>query len=190
MTEISNIHEAEKLGVDFIGLIFVPSSPRSISFESAKSLRKEIVKAKAVGVFMDMPSEEVNKYCSELKLDFAQLHGVPNLDLCKEINIPTIQAFRGVPNVETTEEFLEICQYILIDKADNEDEANFSKIAALPNLIRSKLFLAGGLNSENIQKAVDMVNPFAVDCARGIEIEPRKKDTTKMLSFINNLPST
>jgi len=189
MTCAEDIRATEGLGIEFIGFIFVQSSPRSITFEDATDLRGEAMGVKTVGVFMDMPSEQINKYCTGLKLDFAQLHGDPDIEKCKQINVPVIQAFRGVPDSKTVEKFLEICPYILIDKADGEDLADFDAIAALPNSIRSKLFLAGGLNSENVRKAVDMVHPFAVDCARGIETKLGKKDPKEMRAFLHNLPN-
>ena len=190
MTDMLDIGEAEDLGVDFIGLIFVRTSPRSVTLEDATYLRNEITRAKAVGVFVNMSAENINKYCKKLNLDYAQLHGDPDIEKCKKITTPVIQAFREVPDVKVTEKFLKVCPYILIDKANDEDETDFDAIATLPRPIRSKLLLAGGLNPENVRKAVDKVRPFAVDCARGIESKPGKKDPKKMRAFLHNLPTT
>lgn len=187
MTDMLDIGKAEELGVDFVGLIFVRSSPRSVTLEDATYLRNEITGAKTVGVFMNMPPERINKYCKKLHLDYAQLHGKPDIEKCRKITTPVIQAFRGVPDMKVAEAFLKICPYILIDKADGENEADFDAISELPESIRSKLFLAGGLDPRNVRKAVDKVQPFAVDCARGIETKPGKKDPKKMQAFIYNL---
>ncbi len=190
MTDMLDVFEAVDLGVDFMGLIFVRSSPRSVTFELATYLRNEIGGAKAVGVFMDMSVKRINEYCKKLKLDFAQLHGKPDLQKYRRIKIPVIQAFRGVPDVKTAKKFLKVCPYILIDKADGSSVADFDAIAALPKSVRSKLFLAGGLNPKNVRDVVEKVKPFAVDCARGIEMKPGKKDSRKMRTFLNNIRSS
>jgi phosphoribosylanthranilate isomerase len=48
------------------------------------------------------------------------------------------------------------------------------------------LILAGGLNSENVKRAIDYVQPFAVDVSSGVEKTPGKKDRKKIFSFIKN----
>jgi phosphoribosylanthranilate isomerase len=46
------------------------------------------------------------------------------------------------------------------------------------------VILAGGLNPENVQVAINMTKPYAVDVATGVESRPGKKDRTKMRDFI------
>jgi len=47
------------------------------------------------------------------------------------------------------------------------------------------IFLAGGLNPENITEAIEKVRPFAVDAASGVEKSPKRKDFDKVKDFIN-----
>ena len=51
----------------------------------------------------------------------------------------------------------------------------------------SRIILAGGLTPENIQEAVDTVNPYAVDISSGVEAVPGVKDHDKLTKFFNNL---
>ncbi|MEI8229548.1 MAG: phosphoribosylanthranilate isomerase [Candidatus Peregrinibacteria bacterium] len=183
MTRGCDITSAEALNVDFLGLIFVPSSARSVSLSEAKLLRRDIRKAKFVGVFADHSVEVIEDYARTLHLDYVQLHGRPDLEKVKAISKPVIQAFRGIPNLATLESFLSVCPYFLLDKAEGADEADFSSVAALPSAIRSKLFLAGGLTPANVREVADAVQPFAVDTARGIEFHPGIKDYQRMFSF-------
>ncbi|MDA1209263.1 MAG: phosphoribosylanthranilate isomerase [bacterium] len=187
MTCEEDIAHAEDLGVDFIGFIFVDSSPRSVSMYSAKELRTHVSKSKTVGVFMNHSNEEIENYVKEVDLDYIQLHGEPSIDRIQHLSKPVIQAFRGIPDKETAEAFLQHCPYILIDKANGQSEADFEAIAGFPVDIRSKLFLAGGLTPGNVRPVVDRIQPFAVDCARGIESEPGKKNANRMLAFFQAL---
>jgi phosphoribosylanthranilate isomerase len=50
--------------------------------------------------------------------------------------------------------------------------------------IDKPLILAGGLRPENVQAAVKMLSPYAVDVATGVESRPGKKDHSKMRDFI------
>ena len=187
MTRSEDIAAAGQLSVDFVGFIFVPSSPRSVRFDEALELRKSISTAKAIGVFMDDTVDLIEKYADALQLDLVQLHSNPDIERVKKISKPVIQAFRGVPDVQTLESFLQYCPYVLIDKADGQEEVDFDAVAALPPHIRSKLFLAGGLTPGNVRSAADRIQPFAVDCARGIESQPGIKNHHRMLAFSHAL---
>ena len=187
MTRSEDIAAAEQLSVDFIGFVFVPSSPRSVELGEALELRKSIHAAKVVGVFADAAVDQIEKYAEALQLDFIQLHGYPDTERIKKISRPVIQAFRYVPDAQTLELFLQYCPYVLIDKVDGQEEVDFDAVAALPSHIRPKLFLAGGLTPENVRSAADRIQPFAVDSARGIESQPGIKNHHRMLAFSHAL---
>ena len=48
------------------------------------------------------------------------------------------------------------------------------------------MILAGGLNPENVKRAIDYVQPYAVDVSSGVEKTPGKKDRKKIINFIKN----
>lgn len=179
MTRMEDIALAEGLNVNFVGLIFAPDSPRKVTMDEAKMLRRSIKKAKAVGVFEHNTPEEIRQAITEVPLDIVQIYGkVP-----AGISVPVIHAFRGIPAMSELESF----EYVLIDKAEGEDVADVDAIAALPMSIRSRLFLAGGLTPQNVRAVSDRIQPFAIDCARGIESQPGIKDPDRMRSFSHAL---
>ena len=55
------------------------------------------------------------------------------------------------------------------------------------NLGSGRLILAGGLDPSNVQEAIRMVRPYAVDVSTGVELSPGIKDHEKIASFIENV---
>jgi phosphoribosylanthranilate isomerase len=49
------------------------------------------------------------------------------------------------------------------------------------------MYLAGGLAPENVKKAVEKVEPYAVDSCSLLESKKGVKDSTKVISFISKL---
>jgi len=61
----------------------------------------------------------------------------------------------------------------------------------LSKIIRNKLdptplILAGGLTPNNVEKAIHIVNPYAVDVSSGVEASPGIKDPKKVIEFVQN----
>jgi len=210
MTRKEDIEAAERLGVDYIGFIFAPS-PRGVSFDVARILRKAIVRAKLVGVFdceqhynnsglsgRGVPGfsisnlhenlEGIEKYVRQLRLDYLQIYAPIGTDIGSDFGVPVIRAFRGMPDVKVLRRTLDHCAFVLIDKAPYRSAADFHDIATLPLTVRSRLFLAGGLTPENVCREVGRIKPYALDCARGIESAPGQKDKHRMSLFLHSLP--
>ncbi len=187
MTRVEDIAAAQSLGVDFLGFIFEPSSPRCISLQEAKKVRSHIHNAAVVGVFEGSSADKMTHYARELDLDFLQIYGNLDDEALNAISIPIIHAFRGVPTLDELQKSLQTCAYVLIDKEKGKEETDFDAIAALPFSIREKMFLAGGLTPKNVRMTADRIHPYAVDCARGIESQPGIKDHDLMQDFISSL---
>ena len=81
MTEAENIREVEQLGVDMIGFIFYPKSPRCLC-ELPDYLP---VHAKRVGVFVNENKENIQMYAHRFALDYIQLHGDESPEYCIDI---------------------------------------------------------------------------------------------------------
>ena len=81
MTDGENIRAVEALGVDLIGFIFYPGSPRCVREVPSYLPRK----AGRVGVFVDAPREEILRRHETFRFDYIQLHGSESPAFCAQL---------------------------------------------------------------------------------------------------------
>jgi phosphoribosylanthranilate isomerase len=97
MTLPEQVHALDEMGVDFAGFIFYPKSPRyvghKISAEKMKKIKGRIAK---VGVFVNMPYDELMQTVETYRLDMVQLHGDETARFCEQVGnyVTVIKAFR------------------------------------------------------------------------------------------------
>lgn len=174
-------------GVDALGFIFYPKSPRYISPEQAAQIIKELPPLiDRVGVFVDAPLDEMVA-CAGAGLSYLQLHGHESAAYCVELRerLPfcgIVKAFR-VGEESRAEDFslydgcvdaFLLDTYMKGAKGGTGKPFDWSIIETLK--LQRPVFLAGGLSPENIVEAVAEVQPFAVDVNSGIESEPGIKN--------------
>jgi phosphoribosylanthranilate isomerase len=76
VTRASDARLAARLGVDLIGLIFYPDSPRAVTVERAKEIVRELPPTVSrVGVFVNSSPGSISRIAQEAGLDYVQLHG-------------------------------------------------------------------------------------------------------------------
>lgn len=188
---------AVELGASALGFIFWPGSPRYITAESAGEIvRRNSGRVKSVGVFVDQPAEEVMHIMDVAGLDIAQLHGAESPGYCRQILQPAgrrhvIKAI-GLQDGESA--MLDQYDHEMIILLDAHDPSRYGgtgrtvnwnsarEIAATRNTI-----LSGGLNPENIARAVEAVRPYGVDTSSGVESAPGVKDAARLKLFFEAL---
>ena len=179
--------------VDYMGFIMYPKSPRYVNNE-LKELLSLVKKAKKVVVFVNPSYEEV-KNALDLGADFIQLHGEETPEFGEKIGFKKIiKAFRVKENRIDFKElsFWKNAYAILLDtyvkgilggtgKTFNWDIAK--------RIVSSgyKVFLAGGIDPDNVLNAIKEVSPYAIDIASGVELYPGKKDPEKINRLFNSL---
>lgn len=193
LKEEEDVEFLNKFPVDYIGFIMYPKSPRYVK-EKLKELLSLVKKAKKVVVFVNPTYEEV-KEALNYGADLIQLHGEETLEFAKKIGLERIiKAFKVKENKLNFEElsFWKDAYGILLDtyvkgipggtgKTFNWDIAK--KVVSLGY----KVFLAGGIDPQNILEAIKEVSPYAIDIASGVELYPGKKDPQKIEKLFKNL---
>lgn len=194
---ITNVHDATMatdLGADLLGFNFFPGSPRFISAEKAKEIVGEIgSRSETVGVFVNEKVDLILKIADESNVDTIQLHGDETNAYIKEIRKrcgrSVIKAWRPTGEFDRGIFDGSDADAILIDSYSphlygGTGEVSNWKAAGKAAAIFPKVFLAGGLNPENVGAAIETVRPYAVDAASGVEAEKGRKDMKKLRDFI------
>ena len=194
ITGISDALACVRAGVDALGFVFYPPSSRYISAETAASIIQELPPfITTVGLFMNATAEEVRQTLTICRLDRLQFHGSESGEYCAQFGHPYFKAIAMGDGVQDFQQIL--AEYptssaFLLD-SHRKDEAGGSGAAFdwvnVPAGMDRPLILAGGLNPDNVQSAIEQVRPYAVDCSSGVEAEPGIKDHAKIRQFVENV---
>jgi phosphoribosylanthranilate isomerase len=184
---ITNIDDAlcvAECGAAAVGFIFYPPSLRYIQPNKARmivdKLPRELVK---VGVFVNETAAEVKRIFDYCGLDMLQFHGDETPDYCRQF--PSMYVIKAL-ELKNEEDVRSASCYdaaaILADSRRAGLYGGTGKITDwdLAGRIAQRLILSGGLNEDNIMKALQKVNPAALDINSGIEERPGKKDSAKI----------
>lgn len=189
-------------GADYLGINFHKESPRHVSLNSAIKWVSELPSfASTVGVFVNEDPAAIIKAVQKLNLNGIQLHGDESPDYISKLKLDLeskgetpfiIKAFKikNEQSLENLKDYKEIVDYFLLDSfVPGQDGGtgtifNWDLAQTVQEDLGKPIFLAGGLNSENVAKAIKKVNPFAVDVASGVEKSPKRKDPNKIKSFL------
>jgi phosphoribosylanthranilate isomerase len=196
ITNIEDALRAEKLGADALGFIFYKKSNRYVTPDETKIITKELSPfIIRVGVFVNESPESINKVSKETGINVVQLHGNEEPDIASKLLLPAIKAFR----VDDDFDFNQLESYrnysILLDTNSNSDYGGTGQKfnwELIPDDIRSKIILAGGISLENLEIIFKKIKPAGIDLSSSLESEPGKKDKKKMEEFfykVNQLRS-
>jgi phosphoribosylanthranilate isomerase len=190
ITRLEDALCAAASGADAVGFIFHEASPRYITPVKAKAIIAQLPAGIAkVGVFVNREAEEVKRTVDMCGLDLIQLHGDENPAYCHLF--PSERVIKSV-SPRMAEELLALAVYevraFLVDARDagryggTGKRADWALAARLGE--RHPLILAGGLDAANIEAALAVVSPRAVDINSGCELTPGIKDHDRMRRMI------
>lgn len=184
-------------GVDFIGLNFWTKSKRYLDPSRAPMIAaaaRAAGAAKLVGVFVDASVDEVTAIAKRVPLDLVQLHGDEDPERVSEIaaatNVPVWKSISvgGANDLDRLEAWP--VEHILLDTPSagrGGSGKTFDWTLAIEAHRRNparQFLLAGGLDPDNVRAAIEMVKPWGVDVASGVEAAPGIKDPDKLAAFV------
>jgi len=188
ITRAQDAQLAVQLGAWAIGFIFYEKSQRSLSVAQAKAiieaLPPQVVK---VGVFVNETIPEMLSVQARTGITIFQLHGEETPETAN--GLPSfIKAIRPKNEGELTSlSGFSKASYFLVDTYDSSQYGGTGRRVdvELAKAVKSygPLILAGGLNADNVARAISEISPFAVDVSSGVEASVGVKDPLKLQSF-------
>jgi phosphoribosylanthranilate isomerase len=184
---------AAELGVDAIGLVFHPSSPRAVSVARAADIVAVLPPfVSVVALFVDPSEGVVREVLRTVPVDLLQFHGDEEPAFCRMFGCPYIKAIamrRGLDLAAAVERYPE-ASGVLLDSY-REGVAGGTGMAfdwtLVPGRLGKPVVLAGGLTAENVFAAIRTVRPYAVDVSSGVEAAKGVKDPDRMHAFIQEV---
>ncbi|WP_201592661.1 phosphoribosylanthranilate isomerase [Psychrobacter fozii] len=198
-TQLSDIQTATQLGVDAVGLVFYPPSPRAVTLAQAQILSTALPAfVSVVALVVNIPQDELVELADNVPFDIIQFHGDESPEQCQQlasmVNKRWIKALRVNADTDSAasvsaqiDEFAKAgASSILLDAYHQHKYggtgARFDW-SLIPQDSSLPIILAGGLNPENIAATLELPI-YAVDVSGGIEIDKGKKDPAKMRAFM------
>jgi phosphoribosylanthranilate isomerase len=196
ITNLDDAAEAVRLGAWAIGLIHYEPSPRNIdpavAAQIAAAFRR---KAEIVGVFVNPTLAEVARAVEDEQLGVVQLNGEEGASFCAEVarrtGVKVIKAIHvaSAADIHAAEGYRGVDFHLFDRRAEalwGGTGETFDWELLRDHRSEVPAILAGGLRPDNVAEAIEIVHPFAVDVASGVEAEPGRKDHAKMAAFFEN----
>lgn len=193
MRNADNIEALDRLGIDLMGFIFYPKSPRYVEEPPAYLPRH----AKRVGVFVNEDPTTLQLLTERFGLDFVQLHGNESPEYChalSETGLSVIKAF-SIDQREDfagTEAYAEACHYLLFDTKCRQhggsgNQFDWSLLESYKG--QTPFLLSGGIGADSASalKAIRHPHLAGFDLNSRFEDKPGEKNIEIIKQFLSEL---
>jgi phosphoribosylanthranilate isomerase len=191
-------------GADMVGFVFFPPSPRHLSIETARDLRKQVKRrASKVALTVNADDATLANIVEALQPDVFQLHGSETVarlrDIKQKFGLPVMKAIAvatpadlaGLPG------YAAVADRILFDARAPKEATRPGGLGAvfdwhvLENLDLGVPFMvSGGLHAGNVADAVRVTRAGGVDVSSGVEAAPGQKDPEMIRAFVRAVRAT
>lgn len=207
MRDADNIRDISALGVDMIGLIFYPPSPRFVQqFSSGAGIIPDYAPDMGktplrVGVFVDDMPQNIVTRVYNYKLDYIQLHGnepretlenlratidpdiKPNIKIIKAISVSSAE------DIKKYKEYVGAADLFLFDTkcktvGGSGEQFDWQVLQAYDGDV--PFLLSGGIGPDDAERVRNFHHPkcIGIDLNSKFEIEPALKDVEKLKQFL------
>jgi phosphoribosylanthranilate isomerase len=207
ITRVDDALAAVREGADAIGLNFWPGTPRRVDFDRAREIVAALPPFVArVGLFVDPASDEVRAALGAVALDALQFHGSEDAAFCRSFGKPYLKAVAvraGTDLLESASPFDDAAG-LLFDAFQPGDlpggtgqSFDWSRLTGeIKARLRAPVVLSGGLDPDNVARAIRSVRPYAVDVSSGVEerddhgrVRRGCKDAARIAAFMRGVRS-
>ncbi|WP_262965943.1 phosphoribosylanthranilate isomerase [Methylobacter psychrophilus] len=192
-TRVEDAVYAAYSGVDAIGLVFYPPSPRHVEIEQAIKIVNALPAfTSVVALFVDEQEVRIREVLAQVPIDCLQFHGDEPAKACRIYGKRYIKAIRMQDGIDISAlaDYYHDAAGLLLDafhpdaKGGTGNQFDWDMI---PGECALPIILAGGLDETNAKQAVQTVKPYALDVSSGVEAKKGIKDSLKMAAFINQV---
>ncbi|MFZ0294271.1 MAG: phosphoribosylanthranilate isomerase [Candidatus Sulfotelmatobacter sp.] len=213
MTNLEDALTAVDAGADAVGFVFYEKSPRNISVEAAREIVKKLPEGvEKVGVFAGASIENAAMAGLRAGLDALQVYLFSYLNSAAGVSLQSkamgsaglkvypalpVAVFLGAGSKNVAgfvrDRPVGVFDTLILDSGSSRLQPGgtgkaFSwqeAASAVESLSRyQRIVIAGGLTPENVNRAMDILNPGGVDVSSGVEARPGKKDPAKVRAFV------
>ncbi len=193
-TREQDIQAAVALGVDALGFVLYEKSPRYVTPEQVAQLCAHVPAfVSTVALFVNASAESIAAVVQRASISTVQLHGDETFEFALQLQQTLKRDVIKAVRVNANTDWDEIAQYIdqLAGVLLDSDSAGYGGSghgfdwASIPESLRGKIILSGGLTVDMVNDAIVANAPYAVDVSSGIESAKGIKDFEKMQAFIN-----
>jgi len=162
-------------GVDAIGLVFYPPSPRNVSIELAQKIVQALPAfTTVVALFVDASEANINQVISQVPIDLLQFHGNESPETCRQYPLPYMKAIRMQTDINIAElsKRYHDANALLLDAYHPQTQGGTGEKFdwdLIPKNCSLPIVLAGGLDKYNAAQAIQQVKPYALDISSGVE---------------------
>ena len=188
LTREQDVQAAITAGADVLGFVFT-ASPRRVSINTANRLLSYVPDGiLRVGLFLDQDRSEIDRVVNSVPLDILQFHGRETEQQCSIFDVPWLKAvaMENAGSARQAEREYPAAMGLLLDSHKTGQRGGSGKVFdwSLSQPLAKPVWLAGGLNADNVGQAIRTVRPYAVDISSGVESAPGIKDVALMTRFI------
>ena len=198
LTRPEDVICAVKNGAGFLGFIVECPSKRRISVAEAAALAPYANDIARVAVTVNPSDDLIDLILAEMKPDYIQLHGdeppARAAEIAKRCKMIKAVGIASDADMKTSETYAGVADFILYDAKPPKDEAvrgghgvaiDWDIIARAPT---PKVFaVAGGLNPDNVARAIATTRAPIVDVSSGVEVSPGVKSHEEVENFFSKL---
>ena len=188
VTNVLDAQEVMTAGAGALGMIF-GESPRAISTATATQV-SQITKDSLtrVAVFRDRSDAEILTTVDLVGFDAVQLHDTLSSELETQLRARGLGIIKAL--AITSEEFGVFDEHrvdaVLIDGPRPGSGESHSWKRLEERTFDVPIVAAGGLTPANVASVIDLIQPWGVDCASGVEKHPGEKDAARVSNFVAN----
>ncbi len=198
INSVESADVAVRAGADYVGLVFHRRSPRNLQPEQARALGARLRgRVRIVALLADADDAAIAAAVANAAPDFLQLHGSENVERVSEIRsrtgVPVIKviAVAEAADLSSISAYEKAADMLMFDaKAPASATREGGHGTAFDwQLLRGRSFtkpwfLAGGLNVENLARAIAISGAPGVDVSSGVETSPGVKDAEMIRAFL------